>query len=805
MPAQSRNILVLLWLMLAAGMSAALAQAPDEIGKKLDGLAIILDTIETRLQREGVSDDELRKARDQAIDIASAANEIAVALQPKIAELTERRDALLPDKPADPGAPDAEPTVEEPATLLREREEIEKALAFEEGLAKRAKAIATRANQLAAHAAGIERDRFTRRIFQHDQSIIDPRFWRTSAADLPVAWTRVEFVFGSMYERFVSRGALAVIPMLLFLLSIAIVAFTRPLHFFGDWFGKLLGHSQPTEVSRAVVAILVALVVMIAPVGGLYLARIFAIGLDLAAPSLLALIGTAIMAVLAITITTGIAHAILAPNRPEWRLAVAGQADAESLSRYVQWCASVAALGIFLNGAAAVANVPQSTIALVDAVICLIFAWLLWLTLKPLRSILISQSSGEETSRIRFSRLMRLYALFASAGIFLVAGGVLVGFIPLAWFLVRQFVWVGIILATYGLLSNLIDAYGSGLRSDGGEPGRIARFSGLSDRTVTQFSVVVLGVAKIFLASVALVAVAAPWGLKSDSFIEQTRLLLSGFQVGELVISPLAIIEAAAIFFGGLILTRSIRAWVGDRLLPTTTLDPGLKNSITTTAGYLGFIVSVVVAFGFIGIDLSQLGLVAGALSVGIGFGLQSIVNNFVSGLILLAERPIKAGDWIIVGGEEGTVRKINVRATELQTFDRATVVIPNSDLISGTVRNWVLGGSLGRASLVVGVGYNSDPDQVRDILLACANDHDLVLADPEPTVFFLDFGDSALLFRLDTYLADISNGFRTRSDLRFEILRRFRDARIEIPFPQRDLNIRNTDELHTIIDRFKG
>ena len=185
------------------------------------------------------------------------------------------------------------------------------------------------------------------------------------------------------------------------------------------------------------------------------------------------------------------------------------------------------------------------------------------------------------------------------------------------------------------------------------------------------------------------------------------------------------------------------------------------------------------------------------AVSVGIGFGLQSIVNNFVSGLILLAERPIKAGDWIIVGNEEGTVKKINVRATEVETFDRATVVIPNSDLISGTVRNWVLGGSMGRVSVVVGVGYGSDADQVRDILIAAAGDHDLVLSYPAPAAFFLDFGDNALIFRLDAYLADIGKGFGVRSDLRFELLRRFREAGIEIPFPQRDVHIRSSDELN--------
>jgi small-conductance mechanosensitive channel len=252
-------------------------------------------------------------------------------------------------------------------------------------------------------------------------------------------------------------------------------------------------------------------------------------------------------------------------------------------------------------------------------------------------------------------------------------------------------------------------------------------------------------------------------------------------------------------------LTRALQGWLRQRYLPLTDIDPGLQTSIATATGYIGFIIAVAVAFGAVGIDLSQLALVAGALSVGIGFGLQSIVGNFISGLILLVERPIKPGDWIIVGAEEGTVKKVSVRATELQTFDRATVVIPNSDLISGTVKNWVLGGTMGRVSIVIGVAYGSDADEVREILIGCAADHPLVISYPEPRVLFLDFGDSALMFRLDAYLADISNGFGTRSDIRFEILKRFREAGIEIPFPQRDVNLRLTDNSDGLIDKMRG
>lgn len=177
-------------------------------------------------------------------------------------------------------------------------------------------------------------------------------------------------------------------------------------------------------------------------------------------------------------------------------------------------------------------------------------------------------------------------------------------------------------------------------------------------------------------------------------------------------------------------------------------MDIGLKSSVSTAFGYLGMLAAAAIAASFAGFDLANLAIVAGALSLGIGFGLQSIANNFVSGLILLAERPVKVGDWIRVSGEEGYVRRISVRATEIQTFERSTVIVPNSDLISGTVKNMMLSDRSGRLSIKIGVGYDSDPDQVRTILQEVARSHQQVLGFPEPRVYLTDFGDNSIDFR---------------------------------------------------------
>ena len=177
---------------------------------------------------------------------------------------------------------------------------------------------------------------------------------------------------------------------------------------------------------------------------------------------------------------------------------------------------------------------------------------------------------------------------------------------------------------------------------------------------------------------------------------------------------------------------------------------------------------------------------------MGVGFGLQSIVNNFVSGLILLAERPIKTGDWVTTSDGEGYVKKISVRSTEISTFDNATVIVPNSELITNSVTNWTHDGNEGRIIIPIGVSYDSDPHRVREILLDCATRHPLVLHDPSPVVYFADFGASSLDFQLRCYLPDINYGLSTKSELRFMILSELRAAGIEIPFPQRDVHIRS-------------
>jgi potassium-dependent mechanosensitive channel len=761
----------------AAAPATSISAETKAVRAKLDGFKADLDQKEAAIQGRTMSDADLQNIRVQIEPIIAEIRTVVDELTPKL-EASKQRLTQLGPKP-DKGQP------EESADVARDRAEREAAVAELDETQRLGRALLVQAEQLNTQIGDLRRAGFTRALFEQSDGVFSPNLWMNVVQAVPRELRALGIVLGDALEQLRRSTSLGVLLLLGLAIGAAIALYVGRRSIAPRLVRRDPAVTDPSRRSRLLAALGVLILGAAPAIAGSWIVWVAFDSADIVPPRLEQIVRALLSGLAFIAFVRALIDAILAPDHTSWRLIPVRDASAVRIMSFSVTLATVMVAGkvieAFNTAIAAALPVTVMTRAIFALAEAFVFAELL-------RRFAARETQDEACLGPYIAQDVDIGGPLRSLGWFLVAlvvGSAIGGYVALASFVIDQAVWISIVVALLVLCIALADEFiGGSLRGQTRLATTLQANTGLRRRSLEQIGVLGSGVARLALIIVGILLVLAPWGIESTDVTGSLRAVFFGFNVGDVTISLSSILLAALLFAAGFAVTRLIQRWLNNTFLPATDLDAGLRNSISTAAGYVGIITAGVIAFTYLGLSLERVTIVAGALSVGIGFGLQSIVNNFISGLILLWERPIRVGDLVVVGDGEGYVRRINVRSTEIQAFDRSTLIVPNSNLISGIVRNRVRNDRVGRVLVSVPVPRASDPDQVAEIMRKAALAHREVMSEPAPRVLFKKVTENTIDFDLISFVDDIDAAGRVSSDIYFEIFRGLRKAGIGVPAP---------------------
>lgn len=783
------------------GAGAGFAQIPPEqqqVQEKLEGQRAIVDGVEAALGRDGLRSSDLDDLRARLDPVRADLNSGIAALDPLLANLNHRVKEIGP-KPA-------EDAPAENASITAERDALSARASELDAVLKQAKLLKVRADQLSDRITSRRRALFTDQLLARSYSVLDPSLWLAAAAAVPVELRGINYLLSDWAAYANARmqpiGQIAIAFGSLFIVGLIFFArrvLARPIHR-----AELGADGAPiTRLRACSLSALVAILRMAAAPLAATIVLALLNGFDLLPPRVNEIAQGLLLAIVIIAIGVGLLDGALAPREPQRRVVPLSDEIAGLIFRYASIGLWILAVAVTLGALhrALVVPVPLSVATSATMSLCLVLV--ASYSMRALNAL--SGDSDDDTADAKGPDARGPEAKDATATPgagdgpsssllnwikfpfwilnLTIVGALVIGYVSFAGFLSSRaliaVVMAGTLYLVVALINSLfIDALATGPRAR-----HAAKIIGVRPASLELLAVLTAGLLKAVAIIGIVILTVGTFGTSTSDFADIASRVTLGFTIGNSTIAVGDILSALLFLVVGIVIARAIQRWFALAILPKTAFDQGLQNSIATIIGYIGSITVIAMAMGQLGLNLENIALVAGALSVGIGFGLQSIVSNFVSGLILLAERPIRVGDTIAVKGEEGYVRRISVRATEIETFDRAAVLIPNSDLITGMVKNFTHANTTGRVIVAVNVSYDADADEVRDILIGCACDHPQVLRSPPPRVFLMAFGDSYLKFELRCVVANVDYALTVKSDLHFTVLDRLKAAKIGIPY----------------------
>ena len=742
----------------ALTLAAHGALAQDSIRPQIDAAQKTLEDVDASLKSEGLDDADLRRLRAENDPVAADLRALVVKVAPQL-DAAQKRLVELTPKPGGGDVTDAA------------RADLDAAKQKFDGLdadVRSARALIVQADDNDSRIAGRRRTLFARRTFAQSSSLLSPSLWISAAADAPGALS----ASGTMFHDWGARLSLRQILEFLGVLAGVLLCAAPVGYAARNVIARDAALADPSHLHRALAAVASALVLAVLPLVGLGALSFALDAFDISDPRLQPFTDALFDGLRIVAVANALAWATLAPGLPQWRLFAIPEETARSAFRaWVGGAALVSAAKLLepIGDSVSSLNMVIALRALTSAGIAFGLIAMLW------RDVETRRPGAQDDLRAT----LRYAGWFAAAALLL---AVLFGFVAFATFAVNQALFVAGVISTLFLFDSVVQSAGDAFVARQTSARRQARRDG---GALAQLVVLAQGTLRLATVAFGTLLILAPWGIQSQDMVSTLREAYSGVQIGGVALSLSSIVWAIAVFAVAVFVSRSVQNWLGARLLPQTRMDAGLRNSIRTVVGYLGFVVALALAGGQLGLDLQKVTIVAGALSVGIGFGLQAIVNNFVSGLILLVERAVRVGDWVVIGAEQGFVRKISARATVIETVDRATLIVPNSILVSNAVKNWMYADRVARIVVSANVAYETDEEAARELLISAAKAQDLVMAIPAPYVLFNDFADWSLKFQLICYVDDVLLAERVRSELNFDVLRRMKEAGFRIPYPK--------------------
>ena len=730
---------------------------------------------------------------DALLNLRARIDPLRDDLRERVTELGRRRDQMAARMTDFGGEPD-DAAVPQSEAAQKDRDEFQKTFATLDAEFKQEQLTLSGADALWTQLSDLRSAAFTKRIFLQGASPLTPAFWsKLITRGIPATIRRSRRVLDQEAERVDFDGTGKTIATLVTLLVVLSGAFALLHRLIARRVAAQRAAAAETFSRRLAVRhaflVLMTRAVPLPLMVGLFDAAIEYF--DLSSDNVDLLIARGAIAVLIIGVSRGIMAALLSPRRPALRLVDCSDETATTVERAVIVSANIFVGGIVATAYEDVISAPTSIILATSTVVALGIIVVFGHALVVLRNRPAARAApiaapavaldpatledGRLTLRLGWVRPLLVLALAVG----LVALGM--GYVTLAGFLMSRLVIVVLVVALAILLGLFIDEFFGKILSSRSPSGEAAAHAiGLSGGVLDLVSTTLAGLLRLVVVCLALLFAFGPWGIRFGD-INPFNDALFAFSFRFVRLSLGTVSFALLTFVMGLLGTRLIVGWLDKRLLPLTTLDLGARNSMTTIMGYVGFAATVLVVLSQLGVDSQKLAVVAGALSVGIGFGLQAITSNFISGLIVLAERPIRVGDIVTVKGEEGRVKKISVRSTLIGGFDRADIIVPNTDILTSIVKNKSLSDRQFRLKFSLIVDQDSDEEAVARIMQEAATGHEHVLDEPPPQVFFTRAYEVGLEFELRCFVDDIDNVDRLRSDLHFAITGRFRREGIKL------------------------